>query len=49
MFHFYWIHRLIRWKPLYNAIHFVHHKNLKVGPWSGLAMHPLEHLVCPTA
>jgi sterol desaturase/sphingolipid hydroxylase (fatty acid hydroxylase superfamily) len=44
-FHFYWVHRLIHWKPLYNLIHFVHHKNVNVGPWSGLAMHPLEHLV----
>jgi sterol desaturase/sphingolipid hydroxylase (fatty acid hydroxylase superfamily) len=44
-FHFYWVHRLIHWKPLYNAIHFVHHKNVNVGPWSGVAMHPLEHLV----
>jgi sterol desaturase/sphingolipid hydroxylase (fatty acid hydroxylase superfamily) len=44
-FHFYWVHRLIHWKPLYNLIHFVHHKNVNVGPWSGLAMHPLEHLI----
>ena len=24
---------------------YVHHKNVNVGPWSGLAMHPVEHLV----
>ena len=30
---------------MYNLIHFVHHKNVNVGPWSGLAMHPLEHLL----
>jgi len=43
--HFYWIHRLIHWKPLYDRIHFVHHKNVNVGPWSGIAMHPIEHLL----
>jgi len=45
LFHFYWIHRLIHWKPLYGKIHAVHHRNVNVGPWSGLSMHPLEHLV----
>ena len=44
-FHFYWIHRFIHWKPMYNICHFVHHKNVNVGPWSGVAMHPLEHLL----
>ena len=43
--HFYWVHRLIHWKPLYKAAHYLHHKNVNVGPWSGLAMHPLEHLL----
>jgi ferredoxin-NADP reductase/sterol desaturase/sphingolipid hydroxylase (fatty acid hydroxylase superfamily) len=44
-FHFYLIHRLIHWKPLYNKIHYLHHYNINPGPWSGLAMHPLEHLM----
>lgn len=44
-FHFYWIHRLIHWKPLYDKVHYLHHKNVNVGPWSGMAMHPVEHLV----
>ncbi len=43
--HNYWTHRLIHWKPLYRAIHHVHHKNVNVGPWSGLAMHPVEHII----
>ena len=43
--HFYWTHRLLHWKPLYRTVHHVHHKNVNVGPWSGLAMHPVEHLV----
>ena len=44
-FHFYWIHRLIHWKPLYRAAHYLHHRNVNVGPWSGLAMHPVEHVL----
>ena len=44
-FHFYWVHRLIHFKPLYNISHFVHHKNVNIGPWSGLSMHPIEHLI----
>ena len=43
--HFYSTHRLIHWRPLYRAVHRIHHHNVNVGPWSGLAMHPLEHLV----
>jgi sterol desaturase/sphingolipid hydroxylase (fatty acid hydroxylase superfamily) len=43
-FHFYWIHRAIHWKPLYKYVHYLHHKNVNPGPWSGLAMHPVEHL-----
>ncbi len=44
-FHFYWIHRLIHWKPLYDKVHYLHHKNVNVGPWSGMAMHPVEHFL----
>ncbi len=44
-FHFYLIHRLIHWKPLYNTVHYLHHYNINPGPWSGLAMHPVEHLL----
>jgi len=29
---------------LYAAVHSWHHKNSNTGPWSGAAMHPLEHL-----
>lgn len=43
--HFYSTHRLIHWPPLYRAVHRVHHTNVNPGPWSGLAMHPVEHLV----
>jgi len=43
--HFYFIHRLIHWPPLYKYVHSLHHKNVQVGPWSGLSMHPVEHLL----
>ena len=41
--HFYVIHRLIHFNPLYLLAHRIHHKNVNPGPWSGLAMHPIEH------
>jgi len=44
-FHFYWIHRLIHWRPLMNSVHRVHHMNPNPGPWTGLAMHPVETLL----
>lgn len=44
-FHFYWIHRWIHWQPLFRVVHALHHRNTNVGPWSGLSMHPLEHLI----
>jgi sterol desaturase/sphingolipid hydroxylase (fatty acid hydroxylase superfamily) len=43
--HFYWVHRLIHWGPLYKYAHSVHHRNTNPGPWSGLSMHPIEHLL----
>ena len=42
--HFYLIHRVIHWGPLYRHAHYIHHKNNNPGPWSGLAMHPTEHI-----
>ena len=39
------IHRALHWGPLYRLAHHVHHRNVSVGPWSGNAMHPLEHLI----
>eukprot|EP01006_Ploeotia_vitrea_P049795 TRINITY_DN67377_c3_g1_i1.p1 TRINITY_DN67377_c3_g1~~TRINITY_DN67377_c3_g1_i1.p1 ORF type:complete len:317 (+),score=-2.86 TRINITY_DN67377_c3_g1_i1:15-965(+) len=43
-FHFYFIHRLIHWKPLYRSVHYLHHRNVNPTAWSGLSMHPVEHL-----
>lgn len=44
-FHFYWVHRALHWGPLYRLAHALHHRNTNVGPWSGLSMHPVEHLL----
>ena len=43
--HFYFFHRLLHWRPLYDSVHTLHHRNVNVGPWSGLSMHPVEHLL----
>ena len=43
--HFYFIHRLIHWGPLFKYVHSVHHLNPNPGPWSGLSMHPVEHIL----
>lgn len=43
--HFYLTHRLIHFKWLYRHVHYLHHKNVNIGPWSGLAMHPVEHVI----
>lgn len=42
---FYCAHRLIHIPVLYRLAHYLHHRNINPGPWSGLSMHPLEHLI----
>ena len=44
-FYFYIIHRLLHFPLLYRHIHSVHHRNINVGPWSGMSMHPIEQFV----
>ena len=43
--HFYLNHRLLHWAPLYRTAHSLHHRNTNTGPWTGISMHPLEHLI----
>ena len=43
--HFYFTHRLLHWAPLYRIAHSVHHRNTNPGPWSGMSMHPIEHII----
>lgn len=42
--YFYGIHRLLHSKMLYR-FHALHHRNTDIGPWSGLSMHPVEHVL----
>lgn len=42
-FYFYWMHRFLHTNVMYR-FHAVHHRNTDIGPWSGLSMHPVEHL-----
>jgi sterol desaturase/sphingolipid hydroxylase (fatty acid hydroxylase superfamily) len=43
--HFYFTHRLLHWRPLYKSVHRIHHFNVEIGPWSGIAMHPAEQSI----
>jgi len=42
--HFYFAHRLLHFKPLFTQVHSLHHRNSDIEPFSGLTMHPVEHL-----
>jgi Delta7-sterol 5-desaturase len=42
-FYFYWMHRFLHTGLMYR-FHALHHRNTDIGPWSGLSMHPVEHL-----
>lgn len=43
--HFYLTHRLLHWPPLFRIAHKLHHRNTHIGPWSGMSMHPIEHIL----
>jgi len=43
--HFYFVHRLLHFKFFYKFFHHIHHRNINPGPWSGISMHPFEHLL----
>lgn len=43
--HFYLIHRLLHWPVLFHRFHRLHHRNIHIGPWSGMSMHPVEHII----
>jgi lathosterol oxidase len=42
--HFYFAHRLLHIRALYTYVHAVHHRNTDIEPFSGLCMHPIEHM-----
>ena len=43
--HFYLNHRLLHWGPLFDISHELHHRNANTGPWTGISMHPIEHVI----
>ena len=43
--HFYFIHRLLHVPLFYRLFHALHHRNVNPGPWSGISMHPVEHIL----
>ncbi|MEI6189127.1 MAG: sterol desaturase family protein [Chitinophagia bacterium] len=43
--YFYWTHRLMHHKRLFNVMHLVHHKSTNPSPWAAYAFHPLESVV----
>ncbi|MDH3536127.1 MAG: sterol desaturase family protein [Gammaproteobacteria bacterium] len=44
-FHFYCVHRFMHWQPVYEIVHERHHRNVNTGPWTGISMHPFEHVL----
>ena len=44
-FYFYLIHRAIHIPWLYKRVHYLHHRNVNVGPWSGMSQHPIEQMI----
>ncbi len=43
--YFYWTHRLMHHKSIFNIFHLVHHKSTNPSPWAAYAFHPLEAIV----
>ena len=42
--HFYIAHRFIHVRAIYKFVHSLHHRNADPEPFSGMTMHPIEHL-----
>ena len=42
---FYFVHRFLHFKPVYDLAHERHHRNVNIGPWTGISMHPVEHVL----
>ena len=42
--HFYIAHRFVHIRAIYKYVHSLHHRNPDPEPFSGLTMHPVEHL-----
>jgi lathosterol oxidase len=40
--HFFVIHRVLHWKPLYRSVHIWHHRSVITTPFSAYSFHPME-------
>ena len=40
--YFYWLHRIMHYKPLFKFVHLVHHQSTNPSPWAAYAFHPFE-------
>jgi Delta7-sterol 5-desaturase len=43
--YFYWTHRLLHLRPVFRAVHRVHHLSTNPTPWTAYAFHPSESVV----
>ena len=43
--YFYWTHRFMHLKPIYQFFHKTHHKSTNPSPWAAFAFHPAEAVV----
>ena len=43
--HYYWVHRLEHHPKLYARVHALHHRNVNIGPWSGISNHWYENIL----
>lgn len=42
--HFYFAHRFLHIRCIYKYVHSLHHRDSNPEPFSGMCMHPVEHL-----
>lgn len=43
--YFYWMHRLMHWRPLFRYVHLGHHRSLTPTPWAIYSFQPLEAVI----
>lgn len=43
--HYYWAHRLEHHPKLYSWVHATHHRNVNIGPWSGISNNWYENIL----
>lgn len=46
--HFFAVHRLLHWRPLYRRVHIWHHRSVVTTPFSAYSFHPVEAFLLGT-